>query len=176
MTSSELQRVYDGGQKDIQVTYLSNLTSSGHLTEVWRESKGRLCTIILTSLEGLKWVSVLVLCGRMSCVSFGTSARCSLTVLYGRPQVWCECSIDVHWTSVGPLGNNISIKINNQTQLRLNRFLTPESWLINQLEITYSKLSYEVCSKITIKTLERHQGRHWRHSGVLTLNMFYTLF
>ena len=39
--------MYDGGQKDIQVTYLSNLTSSGHLTEVWRESKGRLCTIYI---------------------------------------------------------------------------------------------------------------------------------
>ena len=58
----------------------------------------------MASLEGLKWTSILVLFGRTSCVSFGTSTRRPLNVPSGRPQVQYGRSIDVPWTSVGPLG------------------------------------------------------------------------
>ena len=71
--------------------------------DFWWGSKGRLGTIH-DALEGLKLASILVLFGRMSCDSFGTSARRPLNVLFGRPQVQYGRSIDVHWTSAGPLG------------------------------------------------------------------------
>ena len=54
--------------------------------------------------KGLKWMSILVQFGRTSCVSFGTSTRLSLNIPSGRPQARYESSIDVHWTSTGPLG------------------------------------------------------------------------
>ena len=60
----------------------------------------------MASLEGLKWTSILVLFGRASCVSFGTSTRCPLNVPLGRPQVRYGRSIDVQWTSTCPLGPN----------------------------------------------------------------------
>ena len=59
----------------------------------------------MASLKGLKWTSILVLFGRTSCVSFDTSTRRPLNVLFGRPQVRYGRSINVHWTSMGPLGN-----------------------------------------------------------------------
>ena len=71
--------------------------------DFWWGSKGRLGTIH-DALEGLKRASILVLFGRMSCDSFGTSARRPLNVLFGRPQVQYGRSIDVYWTSAGPLG------------------------------------------------------------------------
>ena len=71
--------------------------------DFWWGSKGRLGAIH-DALEGLKRASILVLFGRMSCDSFGTFARRPLNVLFGRPQVQYGRSIDVHWTSAGPLG------------------------------------------------------------------------
>ena len=58
----------------------------------------------MASLEGLKWTSILVLFGRTSCASFGTSTRRPWNVPFGRPQVRYGRSVDVYWTSAGPLG------------------------------------------------------------------------
>ena len=41
----------------------------------------------MVPLEGPKWTSILVLFGRTSSVSFGTSTRRPLNVSFGRPQV-----------------------------------------------------------------------------------------
>ena len=61
----------------------------------------------MASLEGLKWTSILVLFGRTSCVSFGTSTRRPLNVPFGLSQVRYGRSIDFHWTSTGPLGDRV---------------------------------------------------------------------
>ena len=58
----------------------------------------------MASLEGLKWTTILVLFGWTSSVPFGTSTRRPLNIFFGHPQVWYGRSIDVHWTSTGPLG------------------------------------------------------------------------
>ena len=63
----------------------------------------------MASLEGLKWTSILVLFGRTSCVSFGTSTRRPLNVPFGRPQVQYGRSIGVLWTSTCPLGSFVEI-------------------------------------------------------------------
>ena len=87
----------------------------------------------MASLEGLKWTSILVLFGRTSCVSFTKSTRRPLNVPFGRPQVRHGRSIDVHWTSTGPLGITSLSKL----YLRFRRFITlvqTKKWFLWTME------------------------------------------
>ena len=112
----DVQWTSDGDPKDVQAPYQSNMTSSGRPVDVQWTSDGSPEDVqvpSMASLEGLKWTSILVLFGRTSCVSFGTSTRRPLNVPSGRPQVQYGRSIDVHWMSAGPLGTNRTTFLNN---------------------------------------------------------------
>ena len=41
---------------------------------------------------------------------------------------------------------------------------------IFKVNIRNTRTMYKICSKLTIKTPERHQQRNWRHSGVSIIN------